>query len=160
MTLDANLGKLLQVPCPVGQRASLPRRSPHGALAFAAVPSALARDFILLCLKGGLKSLPGPAEGSGFTTQLPMSSGWAGKLSADDRFRIQMLLLVYFKTTCDSVPSESILEAVEGSHMSAPIKGMCANSRNISRPCQAHIPDVLRTPGCGSGEILTWGTKG
>lgn len=61
-------------------------------------------------------------------THLLMSSGWAGKLSADDRFRIQMLLPVYFKTTFDSVPSESILEAVEGSHMSAPIKGMCTNS--------------------------------
>lgn len=99
----------------------------------------------------------GPTEGCGFTTQsciLLVSSGWAGKLRGDDRFRIQLLLLCILKQHAMLYPLKAFLEDVGGSHR-APNKGVCANSMGIPRPLQTHISDVLRTPGLGSGEIFT-----
>lgn len=63
----------------------------------------------------------GPTEGSGFTTQsciLLVSSGWAGKLRGDDRFRIQLWLLCILKQHAILYPLKAFLEDVEGSHMS------------------------------------------
>lgn len=65
------------------------QKSPRGALALTAVPSAPARDFTLLHLKWGLKFLAGPGGRkwlSHSVMHLLMSSGWAGELGGDDRF--------------------------------------------------------------------------
>lgn len=92
-----------RVPCPIGWKGLLPRKSPYRALALAMVSSAPARDFPLLHLKWGLKFLAGP-EGRKWlyhsAMHLLMSSGWAGKLWGADRFRYwnQMLPLVHFIT--------------------------------------------------------------
>lgn len=93
-----------RVPCPIGRKGLLPRKSLHRALARAVVPSAPARDFPRLHLKWGLKFLAG-AEGSGFTIHpcicwWAFGEGVAGKLWGDDRFRYwnQMLPLVHFIT--------------------------------------------------------------
>lgn len=128
LTLNANLGRLLQVPCPVGQRAFLPRRAPRWAHM-----ESWHLQWCRPCLpevshhsvsNGTWTFLTGPQKWHCHSAMhLLTSSGWAGKLRSDGRFRTQMLLLVYFKITCISVPSESNFGGCGGISHKFPNKG-------------------------------------
>lgn len=79
-----------RIPCAVEWKDLLPQKSPYRALALKTVSPAPTRALPLPQLKWGLKFLAGSGGRKWLyhsAMYLLMSSGWAGELWGDDRFR-------------------------------------------------------------------------